>query len=275
MRPCLRRMSFGIIALFLALMGASMPAAAETLQDRIELLAPHFAVTRPDGDGPFPVVIMMHGCGGPRPFLDETSEVAVHAGAAVINVDSYRPRRISRVAALATVCTGARLQGRERAGDLYAAVAWARQQSWADRTRIGAVGWSHGAWTIMDALALRSGAEMRRATRLDDLPDEPLAGLSATLIVYPYTGVGSYAGRRDWRLAPRSTAIVAQHDYIVGQTRGTLERQRLRSPSLDIVLFEGATHAFEDPLASDPRVRFNPAATAREHGMIRDMIMAM
>ncbi len=268
-------MVFAIIALVLALMGAAMPVAAETLQDRVALLAPHFDVARPEGDGPFPVIVMMHGCGGPRPFLDEMSQVAVRAGAAVINVDSYRPRGISRVAALATVCTGARLQGRERAGDLYAALAWARQQSWADQSRLGAIGWSHGAWTIMDALALRAGAEMRRATRLEDLPDEPLAGLSATLIVYPYTGVGSLAGRRDWRLAPRSTAIVAQHDYIVGQTRGTLERQRLRSPSLDIVFFEGATHAFEDPHATDPRVRFDPAATAREHDMIRDMIAGL
>ena len=275
MRPCLRRINLGIIALIWALMGASMPAAAETLQDRVELLAPHFSVTRPEGDGPFPVLIMLHGCGGPRPFLDHTAEAAMRAGAAVINVDSYRPRRISRVSALATVCTGARLQGRERAGDLYAAMAWARQQSWADHSRLSAIGWSHGAWTIMDALALRSGAEMQRATGLEDLPEEPLEGLSAALIVYPYTGIGSFAGRRDWRLAPRSTAIIAQHDYIVGQTRGALERQRLRSPSLDLVLFEGATHAFEDPQASDPRVRYNPAATAREHGMIRDMIAGM
>lgn len=268
-------MNLGIIALIWALMGASMPAAAETLQDRVELLAPHFDVTRPEGGGPFPVLIMLHGCGGPRRFTDHTAEVAVRAGAAVINVDSYRPRRISRVAALATVCTGARLQGRERAGDLYAAIAWARQQSWADGSRVAAIGWSHGAWTIMDALALRSGAEMRRATGLEDLPDEPLDGLNAALIVYPYTGIGSFAGRREWRLAPRSTAIIAQHDYIVGQTRGTLERQRQHSPSLDLVLFEGATHAFEDAQATDPRVRYNPAATAREHGMIRDMIAGM
>jgi dienelactone hydrolase len=268
-------MNLGIIALIWALMGASMPAAAETLQDRVELLAPHFDVTRPEGDGPFPVLIMLHGCGGPRQFTDHTAEAAIRAGAAVINVDSYRPRRISRVAALATVCTGARLQGRERAGDLYAAMAWARQQSWVDGSRVAAIGWSHGAWTIMDALALRSGAEMRRATGLEDLPDEPLEGLSAALIVYPYTGIGSFAGRREWRLAPRSTAIIAQHDYIVGQTRGALERQRQRSPTLDLVLFEGATHAFEDAQASDPRVRYNPASTAREHGMIRDMIEAM
>ena len=38
------------------------------------------------------------------------------------------------------------------------------------------MGWSHGGWTIMDALALRPGAEMARATRIDDLPAEPLEG---------------------------------------------------------------------------------------------------
>jgi dienelactone hydrolase len=157
-----------------------MPAQtfAETLEQRIARLTPHFALARPPGDGPFPVVVMLHGCGGPRPFLNDMAEVAVRAGAAAVQVDSYAPRGISRVAAIATVCTGARLHGRERAGDLYAATAWARAQTWADRDRIVAMGWSHGGWTIMDALALRSGAEMRRVTGLEGLPEEPLEGLA-------------------------------------------------------------------------------------------------
>src|SRR5262245_54273463 len=129
--PCIRRIAFAIMAL--VLVGAPMPVAAETLQHRISQLEPHFTVTRPAGAGPFPVLIMLHGCGGPRPFINDMAQVAVRAGAAVINVDSYAHRHISRVAAFATVCTGARLWGRERAGDLYAALAWAREQSWADR----------------------------------------------------------------------------------------------------------------------------------------------
>ena len=275
MRPCLRRINLGIIALIWALMGASMPAAAETLQDRVELLAPHFSVTRPEGDGPFPVLIMLHGCGGPRPFLDHTAEAAMRAGAAVISVDSYRPRRISRVSALATVCTGARLQGRERAGDLYATLAWARRQPWADASRISVIGWSHGGWTIMDSLALRSGEEMRRATGLEDLGREPLEGLAATMIVYPYAGVGTYTGHRDWRIAPRSTAIIAERDYIVGSTRAALERQRARGAPMEILLFEDATHAFEDDQAQDFRVRYSSTATARERELLREMIEAL
>lgn len=253
-----------------------MPAAAETLDQRIEHLAPHFTVRHPEGvQGRTPVVIMLHGCGGPRPFIEEMAEQAAAAAATAIIVDSYAHRRISRIAAFATVCTGARLQGRERAGDLYAAVAWAQRQTWADPERIAAIGWSHGSWTIMDALALRPGAEMRRATGIEDLSDEPLHGLARTLLVYPYAHVGSLCGRREWRLRPESTAIIAQHDYIVGPTRGALERQRGRGAPIDIVLFEGATHAFEDAHAEDPRVRYNPAATAREHQMLRDMIEAL
>lgn len=250
-----------------------MPAAsADTLQHRAAQLAPHLTVTLPEGEGPFPVVFMLHGCGGQRPFQEEMARVAVEAGAAVVQVDSYAHRRISRVAAIATVCTGAQLRGRERAGDLYAALAWARGQTWADATRFSAIGWSHGGWTIMDALSLRPGAEMARATGLSDLSDEPLNGLRATLIVYPYTGVGSLVGRRAWRFEPRSTVVIAQRDYIVGSTRGALERQRVRTPSMTLVTFEGATHAFEDARAEDPRVRYNPAATAREHALLREMI---
>lgn len=264
-----------IWAVALVALGLIMPmqAFAETVDQRIARLEPYYTVRHPENaTARGPVVIMLHGCGGPRPFIEAMADEAAKAGATAIIVDSFAPRRISRIAAYATVCTGARLQGRERAGDLYATIAWARQQTWADPDRIGAIGWSHGGWTIMDALALRSGAEMRRATGLQNLTDEPLEGLAATMIVYPYTGVGSYTGHRDWRLAPISTAIIAERDYIVGSTRGALERQRARGAPMDIILFENATHAFEDQHAADLRVRYDPAATAREYGLLRHMI---
>ena len=170
---------------------AGLALPPPTLSRRAEWLAPHFHIRKPKGDGPFPVVLMLHGCGGIRPFTDDMAEVAAREGAAAVEIDSYAPRKINRMTALATVCTGARLHGRERAGDLYAAVHWLRNQSWADSKRVIAAGWSHGSWTIMDGLALHSGAEMRRATGIIDLPDEPLEGLSGVLLTYPYSGAAS------------------------------------------------------------------------------------
>lgn len=243
-----------------------------SLARHIELLSPHFTVVRPGVGGRVPAIIMLHGCGGPRPFIDDMARVAAAAGAAALVVDSFKPRHIGRMAALATVCTGARLQGRERAGDLFAALAWARARDWIDPRRLGAIGWSHGGWTILDALSLHAGRELSRATGLSELPTEPLEGLAAAMAVYPYVGIGSLVGQRRWRVNPRTTAIVAEHDYIVGATRGTLERQRTHGAALDIVLFENATHAFEDADAGDPRVRYNPTALAREQEMLRAMI---
>ncbi|MGE0740024.1 MAG: dienelactone hydrolase family protein [Hyphomonadaceae bacterium] len=273
LKRCLARFALACAAVLCM----AMPAVADTLNARVAQLSSGLTVTRPEGAGPFPVVIMLHGCGGPRPFINDMARHAADAGAAAIVVDSYAPRRISRMAALATVCTGTRLHGRERAGDLYAAVTWARRQSWAARDRIAVMGWSHGGWTVLDALSLRSGEEMARATGISNLPAEPLSGVQSALIVYPYTGLGSLVGRRDWRFALRSTAIVAGRDYIVGTNgpREALNRQRLRGAPLDIVLFENATHAFEDPLAQDPRVRFNPSATTREIELLREMIAAL
>jgi dienelactone hydrolase len=252
-----------------------MPKRIETLAERVALLEPHFSVALPEGAGPFPVVVTLHGCGGPRPFIQDMAMAAVEAGAAVVAIDSHAPRHIGRLAAFATICTGARLRGRERAGDLYAAMAWVRLQAWAARNRIAAIGWSHGGWTIMDALALRAGDEMARATGLAGLPDEPLEGLAATMAVYPYAGFGSYAGRRDWRMAPRSVAIIAGRDHIVGSSRDALERQQARGTPLAIHNFDDATHAFEDQHAEDPRVRFNAAATEREHDLLRQMIAGL
>jgi dienelactone hydrolase len=251
-----------------------MPAFvfAETLPQRVKRLEPHLRVTRPDRTGRLPVVIMLHGCGGMRAFQDDVARVAAEAGAVAVQVDSYAPRRISRAAALATVCTGAQLHGRERAGDLFAALAWTKQQSWADPDRLIAMGWSHGGWTIMDALALHSGAEMQRCTGLSGLSNEPLEGLAGALIVYPYASVGAYCGKRNWRIAPKSHVILCGRDYIVGTPRGPMERQRARGAPLDIHYFAECTHAFEDAFAEDPRVRYNRAATEKEYALLRQLI---
>lgn len=251
------------------------PASADTLAARIEQLAPDFEIVRPEGDGPFPVVVMLHGCGGRQPFLDRWADVvAREAGAASLIVDSFRSRRISRMTAYSTVCTGLQLRGRERAGDLFAAMAWLREQDWANKERVIAAGWSHGGWTIIDALALRSGAEMERATGLSDLPKEPLEGVVGAFFAYPYAGRASFLGRRPWRFTPDSVAILAEDDYVVGVNypRQAFHRQRLIGAPVEIHEFSNATHAFDVPEAIDVRVRYDPDVTRRAEKLLIDLI---
>jgi dienelactone hydrolase len=247
----------------------------DTLQGRIDALLPHADLYKPDGPGPFPLVVQLHGCGGKKPFQKTWAEVARDAGAAALVIDSHAPRGISQHDAYLTVCTGLRLRGAERAGDLYAALEWARRQDWVDKTRLCAGGWSHGSWTIMDALCL--GHDARHVTGLADLPDDPLAGLRSVFLVYPYAGPGALTRSRRWVALPDVTAIVCGRDYVVGMDGPlrALGRVRAQGARVRLETFPHATHAFDEPDARDLRVKYDPALTARGHHLYAEMLRAL
>lgn len=263
-----------IIARAQALPASAAGAPLKTVADRIATLEPHWTLLKPDGEGPFPVVFLLHGCGGGGPFLGRYGEAAVQAGAAALIVDSLKPRGISRAGAYATVCTGARLRGTERAGDLYAAIAWAKRQPWADPARLAVAGWSHGGWTALDSLVLKPGADMESATRLSDLSGEPMAGVQALFLAYPYCGMLCSASQRSLRLRPKITAVLAGKDRVVStrQAADALEKIRRRGASVRVVVLEGATHAFDEPEARDVRNRYDPALTATSTTLFTQMI---
>jgi dienelactone hydrolase len=267
------------LAILVAALVVAAPAvsARETLQQRIDHLLPGADVLMPDGQGPFPVVIQLHGCGGKGDFQLGWAEQARAAGWAVIVVDSYRHRNISTLQAYATVCTGVRLWGRERAGDLYAMMEWARAQAWADASRIAVAGWSHGGWTALDGMSLRPGSEMASATKLDGLPEEPLAGLVGAFCIYPYVGVGTVSGSRGLRWDVPVKALVGTNDVIVGGKSAARTLQKMPTPKnpVEVIMLEGATHAFDEPKAKDLRVRYDPELTTRAHGMYRDWLKAL
>ncbi|MBI1341212.1 prolyl oligopeptidase family serine peptidase [bacterium] len=241
------------------------PRTRELMDIRIEQLARSIEVFRPQGKGPFPTVIQLHGCGGRKPAQADWARAAVNAGWAAITVDSYAHRGVSRMEAYATICTGVRFWGRERAGDLYAAMEWVRRQSWANGGRMVVAGWSHGGWTVLDALSLAAGEEARSATGVAGLPDEPLAGLVGAFVVYPYVGPGCLAARRGLRAAVNVAAIVGGRDHVVGggYSRGALERMATAGPPVEVMWLAEATHAFDEPDARDLRVTYDPALTAR------------
>ncbi|MBI1185842.1 MAG: prolyl oligopeptidase family serine peptidase [Alphaproteobacteria bacterium] len=239
---------------------------------RIDDLADNLRVVKPDGPGPFPVVLQFHGCGGVKPLQARYADAARAAGWAAVIVDSYAHRRISQAQAYAFVCTGLRLHGRERAGDLYAALAWARRQDWANPERLAVAGWSHGGWTVLDALAMEH-AHAERATKLP-LPHAPLAGVRGAFVVYPYCGPGRAPMRRVLDPPIAMTAIVGGRDSVVGTPRRALERLAAHGVALDLHLFETATHAFDEAEARDVRVCYDAALTARATALYQALLRA-
>jgi dienelactone hydrolase len=212
-------------------------------------------VLLPDGDGPFPVVVQMHACGGLYAVQRRYAEAAVRAGVAAVILDSFKPRGIGPREARMTVCTGLRLRGGERAQDLRAALDWVRAQPWADPRRTAAAGWSHGAWSIMEALAGDDGHAGVEALKL-------------AVLFYPYAGPLAHTASRGWgRNRPAVLACLAGQDEVVGRLAPRRAIARLEADGLDVDLFElvDAGHCFDDEAAHPLGATWRPdlAALAR------------
>lgn len=216
-------------------------------------------IAKPAGEGPFPLTIQLHGCGGLRPFMDGYTQAALAEGVAVMTVDSFTPRGIGRLAASALVCTGLTLRGDKRSGDVFALYDWARRQPWVDQDRIAFSGWSHGAWTIMDALAL--GPDAAAASGLSDLPEDPLQGLAGAILVYTYAGYPSLTTKRGWHATrPPVSALICGRDQVVGNRlpHRAFDRLVADGVNVDRLVLDDATHAFDDTAPSDPRTKHRP-----------------
>ncbi|WP_426010161.1 dienelactone hydrolase family protein [Caulobacter sp. DWR2-3-1b2] len=217
-------------------------------------------VFKPVGRGPFPVALILHGCGGKTPFLEDYAKVAVQAGYAAVVVDSFKPRGMSTMDAKLFVCTGMAVQGLKRSADIFAMLAWLEGQSWADHRKVFLAGWSHGGWAIMDGYAI--GLNAARATGLSDAdPMRLRAQVKGALLVYPYASYPSLTSSRGWgTYGPKVFSVVGGKDQVVGwkYPRKALERLKRDGLSVDTVFYPDATHAFDDDRANDPRAKYRP-----------------
>jgi dienelactone hydrolase len=113
-------------------------------------------LSKPEGPGPFPAVILLHGCAGlwtgsgklSARDADWTARL-VGSGHAVLLPDSFRPRGIS------SLCTDRdrSLTPADRAQDALGARDWLAQQPFVVSGRVGLIGWSNGGSTALEAAA--------------------------------------------------------------------------------------------------------------------------
>lgn len=239
----------------------------ENLADRTARLAPYFRIIKPDpkifGNGPYPTTIMMHGCGDQNGPQSDYANGAARQGMASIVVDSYTMRDIDKIQASALVCSGMRLWGRERAGDIFAALHWARGQDWVNGDELSLSGWSHGGWSVMDALAL--GAEVGQHAGITDLAGDVLAGVGAAFVVYPWCGAGAQTPSRGWIKPVRAFMLLAEKDSVAG-VRFPLRALAAAAKSgatVDSIVYPGATHCFDEEITFNPTFKFDPVDTVK------------
>ncbi|NQD94310.1 dienelactone hydrolase, partial [Pseudomonas sp. CrR25] len=188
MRRPLRWLLVSLALLSMAALLGLYPYRAALLPERDDLasakvrLAPHLSLYTPAGSGPFATVLVFHGCSGQRQaLLDSVNAWLLPAGYAALFVDSYAARGI---ADWRSVCAGKRLWGNQRALDVYAALDLAAQLPQVDGQRLALLGFSHGGWSILDALAYGGAAGHGFASP----GRQGLARVKATITYYPYCG---------------------------------------------------------------------------------------
>src|SRR5213080_2056993 len=120
---------------------ASSPSQVEIPSDSGTL---HAQLYKPEGDGPFPVVIALHGCGGLSGHSEpvqaryrDWAEQLLKAGKAVLLPDSYASRELGPQCRVKERRILAR---RERVADVTAARQWLAQQAWVAHDRISLIG---------------------------------------------------------------------------------------------------------------------------------------
>jgi dienelactone hydrolase len=186
---------------------------------------------KPAGAGPFPAVVLMHGCGGIQPKRDHRwAERLVAWGYVTLQVDSLGPRGISSVCAYSASDSMDIVN--KRVNDAYDAKRYLAQLPFVDRNRIAIMGWSHGGGTILDTLYRNTDNHFQVAVAFYPSCRNTLKGLNAPLLIL----IGD---ADDWTPANRCVSALPKEKA---------------SPEIILKIYSGAFHGF-DTLDANHNVR--------------------
>ena len=174
-------------------------------------------VAKPDGNGPFPALVLLHGCGGPQPGNALWAAELNTWGYVTLEVHSFFGRGVNEI------CTNSsKVTVSERVTDAYAALDHLRTLPLVDKDRIGVMGWSHGAIVVQSVLwEHRRINEPRFKTGVAMYPSCNRTTLYAPMLVI----VGS---ADDWTPSWRC-AIYSNDDKV------------------ELHIYEGIWHSFDNP----------------------------
>ena len=247
-------LKFLALAMMLAAIAAAAPGAQAlapetvTIDSALASKGPFTAqLLRPSGAGPFPAIVAMHGCGGLltskgqlRSREMDWAERFVAAGYAVLFPDSFTARGVREIC----TATSRSIFPKDRADDVAAAAQWLASQPFVDKSRLGLMGWSHGAMAVL--WALRPGF-------LDAPPP-----FKTAIAFYP--GCRQIARLDDWRPSIPLTLLIGGAD---DWTRPGPCRELARRTGFRFVEYVGAYHGFDAP---ESRVRVRRGLGAVEGG---------
>ncbi|WP_018648403.1 dienelactone hydrolase family protein [Bradyrhizobium huanghuaihaiense] len=254
-------MRLRLIALFLMLLIPAAHAAPAPVPHQVEIpLASgilHAQLYKPEGDGPFPTVIALHGCGGlgghsdpVLPRYRDWAERLLRDGNAVLLPDSYGSRELGPQCRVKESHVKAR---RERVADIAASRAWLMKQAWVARDRISLMGWANGASALLWAVRPQS-------TSRDQGPD-----FRAAIAFYPDCRISAGLG---WSARVPTLLLIGGNDDVSSPPacRQMVDGAHGRSALARIVVYPGAYHDFDRANTPLHAASGSSDAAAPEHG---------
>lgn len=211
---------------------------------------------RPEGKGPFPAVVLMHGCGGlySRSTGQISSKMRFWAeflrerGYVALLVDSFRPRNLEEI------CTQYKRpnSAKTRSYDAYGGLIYLQRMAIVEPRHVALMGWSNGSRAALSAMA-RDGRY--RPVQL------PEGGFRAAIAFYPqcrvkYTDISVYQP-----YAPLLILTGELDDWTPAQHCVALtQAAQAAGADMHIIVYPDAHHSFDSP---NSRVRYRPEVRNR------------
>jgi len=214
---------------------------------------------KPEGNGPFPVVIALHGCGGLSGHSEpvqvryrDWADELLKDGKAVLFPDSYGSRELGPQCRVRERRITAR---RERVGDILAARQWLMQQAWVAQDRITLLGWANGASAVL--WAVRPQLLLHHAE-----PD-----FRSAVAFYPDCRLSSGLG---WSARVPILVLIGAKDDVSSPSacRQMVEGAHGRSALTRIVVYPSAYHDFDRANLPVQAIGPNPDAADPEKGHV-------
>jgi dienelactone hydrolase len=243
---CLARLGSALLGVALvAIAGCASVPTGTSIRARDGALVP-VRLLKPDGDGPFPAIVLLHDCSGlgPRSSGAPARWAAEFTarGYVVAIPDSFTARGFG-----GGVCTmpnpeRAAVAPARRVQDARATLDYLASLSFVDRTRVGLMGGSHGGTTVLAAMAAPAGGKHAGGHA---------QSFAAAVALYP--GCAAAARRSDdaestaYRpLAPLLILIGDKDDWTPAEPcRRLADRAQRDGHPVAIKVYPGVHHAFD------------------------------
>jgi dienelactone hydrolase len=191
-------------------------------------------LVRPAGNGPFPAVVQLHGCGGLEPESYRWSQWFADHGYVALVVDSFGPRGVK----------GDCRSGPDeppvtaRLDDALGALVFLQSQPFVKGDRVAAIGWSQGG---VYAMSVINGPSLERAKKRGVAL--PAVGFASAIGVYP-GGCTSLTNQQVIR--PLLVLIGGADDWTPAERcQRMVEAMKERGADTAIVIYPGAYHYFD------------------------------